>query len=58
MIRCEFELCKKKCVIHFKCKCCKIYCIKHYLPEKHKCEYKEELFQLEIQQPLLKINYI
>lgn len=56
MIRCE--ICKKKCVIHFKCKCCKVYCIKHQLPEKHECEYKEELFKIEICEPLIKINYI
>lgn len=56
MHRCE--LCNKKCLIEFKCKCCKIYCIKHQLPEKHKCEYKEELFTIEIQLPPSKLNYI
>ena len=58
MIRCDFELCKKKCVIHFKCKCCKVYCIKHQLPEKHKCDHKEELFKIEIQELSSKLNYI
>ena len=56
MLRCE--LCKKKCIIYFKCKCSKVYCIKHQLPEKHECHYKEELFVIEVQEPALKINYI
>ena len=58
MLRCEFNTCKKKCIIHFKCKCCKIFCIKHQLPEKHECEHKEELFVLDIQTFASKINYI
>lgn len=56
MIRCNY--CKKKCIIYFECKCCKVFCIKHQLPENHKCEYKEELFIMNIQLPLSKINYI
>jgi predicted nucleic acid binding AN1-type Zn finger protein len=56
MLRCEE--CKKKMVIHFTCKCCKIYCVKHQLPETHKCEYKEELFQLLTILPKTKINLI
>jgi hypothetical protein len=58
MIRCEASECKKKCIIYFKCKCCKVYCIKHQLPEKHNCEHKEELFVLEIKLPPSKINFI
>lgn len=56
MLHCE--LCKKKFVIHFKCKCCKIFCIKHQLPEKHECDYKDELFVIEVQRQPSKINYI
>lgn len=56
MLRCE--LCNKKCIIHFKCKCCKVYCIKHQLPEKHECSYKEELFAINVQLLSPKINYI
>ena len=56
MLRCE--VCKKKCIIHFKCKCSKIHGIKHQLPEKHECEYKEEIFIMDIQLPPSKINYI
>ena len=58
MLRCEHELCRKKSLIHFKCKCYKIYCIKHQLPENHKCEYKEDIFKINIQLPPSKINYI
>ena len=58
MIRCKVIDCKKKCIIYFECKCCKVFCIKHQLPENHKCEYKEELFIMNIQLPLSKINYI
>ena len=56
MLRCE--VCKKKCIIHFKCKCSKVHCIKHQLPENHKCDHKEELFVIEIQDGPSKINYI
>jgi predicted nucleic acid binding AN1-type Zn finger protein len=56
MLRCE--LCKKKSIINFKCKCKKNHCIKHQLPEHHNCEHKEELFTIEIQMPLSKITYI
>jgi len=58
MLRCEHELCRKKSLIHFKCKCCKIYCIKHQLPEKHECQKKQELFVIDIQLPEPKINFI
>ena len=56
MLRCE--ICKKKCIIHFKCKCSKVHCIKHQLPENHECEYKVDLFKIEICEPLIKLNYI
>jgi len=58
MIRCEVIDCKKKCIIYFKCKCCKVFCIKHQLPENHKCEYKEELFVMNVQLLSSKINFI
>ena len=56
MLRCQE--CNKKMVIHFTCKCCKIYCLKHQLPELHKCTYKEELFKLLTVLPKSKIDLI
>lgn len=52
------EQCKKKCIIHIICKCNKLFCIKHRLPETHKCSYKEDMFILEIIPISTKINII
>lgn len=52
------EHCKKKCIIQIKCKCEKIFCLKHRLPEIHKCSYKEDLFIIDIIPISKKINII
>lgn len=39
-MRCAFADCKKKIkLVHIKCKCDKVFCDKHRLPETHKCTY-------------------
>ena len=35
---CEQTRCKVKHII-FKCRCDKEFCLRHLLPEKHKCTY-------------------
>jgi predicted nucleic acid binding AN1-type Zn finger protein len=56
MVHCEE--CNKKVIMFFACKCTKTFCIKHLLPEIHKCEFKEELFKLIITPQTSKINII
>ena len=56
MMRCNE--CKKKIIIHFTCKCSKLFCIKHYYFLNHNCEFKENLFKIEIIKPQCKINII
>ncbi len=39
-IRCSYENCNKKLkLIHFKCKCNMIFCMKHKMPEIHNCSF-------------------
>lgn len=42
--------CNKKSHLLFKCKCEKMYCTSHILPEKHKCtnmkKHSEESFKI------------
>lgn len=43
-------------LLNFKCKCEKNFCIKHYLPEKHKCKFdyrKENKKKLEKNNPII-----
>lgn len=38
--RCSFEGCNKKMgLVPMVCRCQKSYCVKHRLPESHKCSY-------------------
>ena len=56
MMRCNE--CKKKIIIYFICKCSNNYCIKHSFFKDHKCEFKEDLFKIEIIKQEHKINKI
>jgi hypothetical protein len=43
--RCALEGCKKKLsLVDYACKCTKVYCAAHRVPETHECKfnYKEE----------------
>ena len=43
--RCSFDGCNKKIKLtSFPCKCEKIFCDKHRLPEAHKCTYDFKTF--------------
>ena len=35
--KCSF--CKKKILMEYKCKCDKIFCLKHRNPNKHECKF-------------------
>jgi hypothetical protein len=50
-------VCKKKTIIVFTCKCEKVVCLKHRLPEEHKCEQEQSLFKVEtfIKDKIIKI---
>lgn len=50
--------CKKKTVILILCKCEQSFCVKHQLPEKHKCTYTFEKHAIEIIPPTKKIEVI
>ncbi len=40
MIRCSHQDCNKKLkLIQFKCKCNKVFCMKHKMPEIHNCSF-------------------
>ncbi len=50
-------ICKKTHVITFTCKCEKVLCLKHRLPEDHKCDQEQPLFKVEtfIKDKIIKI---
>jgi len=56
-IKCQ--VCRKKCeMIHFTCRCGKIFCVKHQLPHNHNCQFNnQEKMQKEIQINNPKIEY-
>lgn len=37
--RCSHSECKKKVVLDVQCKCTKVFCSEHRLPEDHGCSY-------------------
>ena len=45
--------CKKNTVIVITCKCEKVFCVKHQLPEKHECTFIFQKHEIE-KIPLIK----
>ena len=64
MFKCQKEKCKKKSMIEFKCRCGKVFCVKHKNPEEHNCTFdyrqdgKEKLEQKNKKVVCEKINKI
>jgi len=55
-MRCKFKKCKKKVnLMGFDCKCGNRYCIKHFQPEFHICNYDHKN-KMSLEKKLIKVE--